>query len=409
MKLISGRNELMKTGKKLWIPALFLVWIITISLALPVYAMITEEIEEKQQELEEIEKRRRDEKSALEQRLNREVSLQEELNQLERRIHELKAEQERLAGEIALVEEEIGQVELELAAAEEQLRYQEELLKRRLRAIQQHGLVTYVEVLFDSSSFPDFLTRLHNLSIIANNDLRLIEDIQAERDLIQAWKDELEQKKQRLESMRRQVADNEAELALAAEERVFILGELQGEIALNLKAIQDLENEAQQLDSLIRKLISEAESQFSGLEGALQYPIEAPTWVSSGYGWRRDPFSGAQAWHGGVDIAPHNGAANYILAAAEGKVIFSGWNGGYGNCLMVDHGGGTVTLYAHMSSLLVKVGDIVTRGQRIARAGTTGYSTGVHLHFEVREFKKPAVRTYPSGNGDYRNNPVNYF
>ncbi len=399
----------MNTGKKLWIPALFLVLIITIFLALPVYAMITEEIEEKQQELEEIEKRRRDEKSALEQRLNREVSLQQELNQLEMRVNELKAEQERLAGEITSVEEEIGQVELELAAAEKQLRYQEELLKLRLRAIQQHGLVTYVEVLFDSSSFSDFLTRLHNLSLIANNDLRLIEDIQAERDLIQAWKDELEQKKQRLESMRRQVADNEAELALAAEERVFILGELQGEIALNLKAIQDLENEAQQLDSLIRKLISEAESQFSGLDGALQYPVEAPTWVSSGYGWRRDPFSGAQAWHGGVDIAPHNGAANYILAAAEGKVIFSGWNGGYGNCLMVDHGGGTVTLYAHMSSLLAKVGDIVIRGQRIARAGTTGYSTGVHLHFEVREFEKPPVRTYPSGNGDYRNNPVNYF
>ncbi|MDW7729241.1 MAG: murein hydrolase activator EnvC family protein [Dethiobacteria bacterium] len=399
----------MNTGKKLWIPALFLTLIILFSLALPVYAMITEEIEAKQQELDEIEKKRRDEKSALEQRLNREMALQEELNQLETRVNELRLEQERLAGEIAEVEEEIRLVELELADAEEQLRYQEDLLKLRLRAIQQHGLVKYVEVLFDSSSFSDFLTRLHNLSLIANNDLRLIEDIQAERDLIQAWKDELEQKKLKLENMKRQVADNEAELENAAAERVVILGELQGEIALNLKAIQDLENEAQQLDSLIRKLIAEAESQFSGLQGALQYPIEAPTWVSSGYGWRRDPFSGAQAWHGGVDIAPHHGAANYILAAAEGKVIFSGWNGGYGNCLMVDHGGGTVTLYAHMSSLLVKVGDIVTRGQRIARAGTTGYSTGVHLHFEVREFNKPAVRNYPSGNSDYRHNPMNYF
>ncbi len=399
----------MQRGEKSRLLILLLAVLLVLSFATPAFAVITEEIEAKQQELEEVEKRRRDEKSALEQRLNREAALQEELKLLENRIHELRMEQERLAGEITVVEEEIRQVELDLAEAEEQLRYQEDLLKLRLRAIQQHGLVTYVEVLFESSSFSDFLTRLHNLSLIANNDLRLIEDIQAERDLIQAWKNELEEKKQSLERMRAQVANNEQELEWAADERVLILDELQGEIALNLKAIQDLENEAQQLDGLIQKLIAEAASQFSGLSGVLHYPIEAPTWVSSGYGWRRDPFSGAQAWHGGVDIAPHGGAANYILAAAEGKVIYSGWNGGYGNCIMLDHGGGTVTLYAHMSSLLVKVGDVVTRGQRIARAGTTGYSTGVHLHFEVREFNKPSVRTYPSGGSDHRYNPMNYF
>ena len=156
-------------------------------------------------------------------------------------------------------------------------------------------------------------------------------------------------------------------------------------------------------------MIAEAASKYSGLQGVLQWPIEPPTWISSNYGWRRDPFSGAQAWHGGVDIAPHHGAANYILAAAEGQVIFAGWNGGYGNCLMIDHGEGTVTLYGHMSSLLVGAGEDVIRGQRIARAGTTGYSTGVHLHFEVREYDKPSVRNYPSGNPDYRNNPLSYF
>jgi len=399
----------MKAGIFKWFIYLILTVFLIISFALPVYANLTEEIEARQQELEEIEKKQREERSALEQRLNREAALQEELQQLETRIHELRQEQERLAGDIALVEVEIGQVEEELSEAEEQLRYQEDLLKLRLRAIQQHGVISYVEVLFESSSFSDFLIRLHNLSLIAGNDLRLIEEIQVERDIIHTWKEELETKKRNLENMRAQVAANENELERAAGDRNVILSELQGEIALNMKAIQDLENEAQQLDEVIRKLLAEAASQFSGLHGALHYPIEAPTWISSGYGWRRDPFSGAQAWHGGVDMAPLNGAANYIIAAEEGKVIFSGWNGGYGNCIMIDHGGGTVTLYAHMSSLLVKVGDIVTRGQRIGRAGTTGYSTGVHLHFEVREFNKPAIRTYPSGGADHRYNPMNYF
>ncbi len=383
--------------------------LLILTLAAPALAVVTEEIEAKQQELEEIEKRRRDQKNALGLRLNREAALKEELKHLEYRIEELRLEQDKLAVEIAAVEKEIEQAEADLAAAEAQLKNQEDLLKLRLRAIQQHGVVSYLEVLFESSSFPDFLTRLHSLSTIANNDLGLIEQIKRERDIIQAWKEELELKKAKLENMRRQVVENERALENAAGERVVILESLEVEIAANLKAINDLEKEAQQLDSLIRKLIAEAASKFSGLQGALQWPIEPPTWISSNYGWRRDPFSGAQAWHGGVDIAPHNGAANYILAAAEGQVIFAGWNGGYGNCLMLDHGNGTVTLYAHMSSLLVGVGEVVARGQRIARAGTTGYSTGVHLHFEVREYNKPPVRSYPGGGSDHRYNPMGYF
>lgn len=392
-----------------WVTILLLSLFLTLLFAAPVSAITTEEIEERQQELEDVEKRRRDEKSALEQRLNREAALKEELQQLENRIDELRIEQQRLAGEISDVEAEIEHAEEELAEAEEQLRYQEDLLKLRLRAIQQHGVISYIEVLFDSHSFPDFLTRLHNLSIIASNDIRLIEDIQKERDLIQSWRDELNQKRDNLEGMRSQVAANEAELARAADDRVAILDDLEGEIALNMKAIQDLEEEAKELDALIQQLIAEAASQFSGLDGDLIWPIEPPTWISSGYGWRRDPFSGAQAWHGGVDVAPHGGAANYILAAAPGEVIFSGWNGGYGNCIMLDHGDGTVTLYAHMSSLLAYKGDVVSGGERIARAGTTGYSTGVHLHFEVREFNKPPVRQYPSGGPDHRYNPMKYF
>lgn len=395
--------------KTYWFTILLLSIFMVVLFAAPVMAIITEEIEGRQQELEEIEKRRRDERSALEQRLNREAALKEEIRLLEERIHELRLEQERLAREISLVEGEIGYAEAELADAEENLSYQEDLLKLRLRAIQQHGVVSYVEVLFDSSSFSDFLTRLHNLSIIASNDLRLIEEIQKERDVIQTWKDELEDKKTSLEIMRNQVASNEAEMTQAAVDREALLVDLQDEISLNLKAIQDLEKEAQELDALIRRLIAEAASQFSGVQGALHWPIEPPTWISSGYGWRRDPFSGAQAWHGGIDLAPHHGAANFILAAADGSVIYSGWNGGYGNCVMIDHGGGTVTLYAHMSSLLVQKGEVVSKGQRIARAGTTGYSTGVHLHFEVREYNKPSVRYYPSGGADHRYNPMNYF
>lgn len=382
---------------------------LTLVSGLTASAYINDEIEERQQELAEIEKRRRAESSALQQRLNREALLKEELKALDIKINELRVELEVLAEEIVIVEGDIEQAELELADAEERLKNQHDLLKLRLRAMQKHGIVSYIEVLFESSSFSDFLTRLQSLSILASNDMRLIDEFQAERDVIQGWKDELEENRRHLISLHDQVAANESELARASMERVVILGELQEEITYNLKAIEDLEREAEQLDELIRKLIAESLSQFSGVEGKLHWPIEPPTWISSGYGWRRDPFSGAQAWHGGIDIAPHGGAANYILAAANGRIIFSGWNGGYGNCIMIDHGAGTVTLYAHMSSLLVQKDDIVAKGQRIARAGTTGYSTGVHLHFEVREYNMKPIRHFPSGNPDHRYNPMNYF
>ena len=395
--------------KHIWIAVLILPLVISAFLFVPAEAVPNNEIDAKQEELEEVEERKREEKSTLEQRLNREAALKEELEQLEHRLHELQEEQQRLRNEIAAVEDEISHAEEELADAEERLSYQEELLNLRLRAIQQYGVVSYLEVLFESSSFSDFLTRLYNLSIIASNDLRLIEEIQAERDVIQAWKDELEENKAELEDMRRQVAANEEEMKQAKADREVILDELQGEIAKTLQAIEDLEKEAQRLDSMIRELIAQAQSQFSGIDGDLNWPIEPPTRITSGFGWRRDPFSGQQAWHGGVDIAPHGGSANYIVAAERGEVIYSGWNGGYGNCVMLDHGGGTVTLYAHMSSLLVSKGDVVDRGERIARAGTTGYSTGVHLHFEVREYEKAPVRSYPSGGPDHRYDPMKYF
>ncbi len=399
----------MIAGKKCWIIACLISLIITAAFFLPVYAITTDEIDTKQEELEEVEKRRSHQKSALEQSRNREAALEEELEELESRLYELQKEQKRLEQEIDTVKEEITHTEKELTKAEERLSYQEDLLNLRLRAIQQHGVVSYFEVLFESNSFSDFLTRLHNLSIIASNDLRLIEEIQAERDVIQDWKDELEQKRDDLEGMHRQVAANEEEIKSALDKKEYLLSELQKEITQNLQAIRDLEQEAERLDSEIRRLIAEAQSQFDGIVGELHWPIEPPTSITSRYGWRRDPFSGNRAWHGGLDLAPHGGAANYILAAALGEVIYSGWNGGYGNCIMIDHGGGTVTLYAHMSSLLVSKGDIVDRGQRIARAGTTGYSTGVHLHFEVREYEKPPVRYYPSGSPDHRYDPMDYF
>ncbi len=386
-------------------------WILCLSLALlllasAVFPVFANQLDEKKQEQAEIEKQLEAERSSLDQQRNRETSLKQELEQLDRRLTALREELKRLASEIRQTEQEIAETEAELAEAEEQLAIQDGLLKRRLRAMYEQGSVTYLEVLLNASSFSDFLTRLNNLKIIASNDLRLLEEIQAERDRIQGIKEELERKKENLEVMRRQTLANEAEIERAAETREQILKELQEEIARNMKAIADLEKEAARVAQQISQLIGNNSG--SGLVGKLHWPIEPPYVITSSFGWRSNPFNRAQTtWHGGLDIAPYYGAPNYILAADAGRVILSGWNGGYGNCIMIDHGNGLVTAYGHMSSLSVSTGTWVSKGQRIARAGTTGNSTGVHLHFEVWDYNKPPVRSaFPN---DRRHNPMNYL
>lgn len=367
------------------------------------------ELDKKQQEKQEIDRQLEQQQSSLKQQRKSEAELKGELNKLDLRLRELKAELERINREIAVTEEEIAQAETDLARAEEEFAYKEGLFKRRLRAIYEQGYVSYIDVLLGASSFGDFLTRFNNLRIIASNDQRLVEEIRAERDRIEAMKEELEQQKNRLEGMRRQTLAHQDEVSRVVSTRETVLKELQQEIARNLKAIKDLEQESQRLENIIRDLMrGSGGSGGSGVSGKLCYPIEPATWVSSGFGWRRDPFTGATSWHGGVDIATY-GRANYILAAESGKVILARWNGGYGNCIIIDHGGGTATLYAHLSSISVGAGQTVSRGQRIGRAGTTGNSTGVHLHFEVREYNKPPYRYYPSGAPDHRYNPMSYL
>lgn len=392
----------MRRFKLLSLLALVLVLIFLTVEAVPVYASL-EGLEQKK---EEVDQRLKQQQGTLKQYRSRESELSDELDRLDRRLEELQAELTRVNREIGATEEKIARAEESLAETEADLAGKETLFKRRLRALYEQNTVSYVDVLLGASSFSDFLSRFNNLKIIADNDQRLIEEVTAERDRIEQVKEKLEEEKNSLDGMRRQILSSEAELERTATSRKTVMGELQQEIARNVEAIKKLEQDSERLENEIRSLIKNTGG--SGISGRLCYPVESPTRISSGYGWRSDPFSGTSSWHGGIDIATY-GMANYILAAEKGQVSLARWYGDYGNCIIIDHGGGTATLYGHLSSIQVSVGQTVSRGQRIGRAGTTGRSTGVHLHFEVREYSKPPVRYYNNGTPDYRYNPMNYF
>ncbi len=381
-------------------------------------------IDEKRQEQAELEKRLKQEKDSLKEQKSKEESLKAELNQLDLHLRELRAEINRLTGEITRCEGEIAQAEKELAEAEEQLEYRDNLLKRRLRVIYERGSVTYLEVLLESSNFSEFLTRLVNLKAIADNDLQLLEEVTAERDKIQAQKEQLEEKKNGLEALRRQTEGNQQEVEVTLASRGRVLNELKQEINLRLKAIEEMEREAAALEQLILSLLGPGSGNYSGIGGRVCWPVDRYAYISSYFGWRRDPFTGASSYHGGLDIAInvgnwplssyYCGTPSYILAAESGKVIFSGIYissgnnyqkapgrdeyqnpqykapGAYGVLIIIDHGTDNQgnrwqTVYGHCHSRLVVQGQAVARGQRIGVVGSTGNSTGAHLHFEVRK------------------------
>ena len=234
-----------------------------------------------------------------------------------------------------------------------------------------------------------------------------MEEIRAERDRIEALKGELEERKNKLEGMRRRILDNKAEVSRIVSTRETVLKDLQGKVASNIKAIKDLEQESQRLENEIQALMrASGGSGGSGVGGKLCYPIEPTTWISSGFGWRRDPFTGATSWHGGVDIGTY-GRPNYILAAENGKVIMAGWNGGYGGCIIIDHGGGTIPQAPQLLS--GRRGPKRQPRPAYWKPALQAAMPGVHLHFEVREYNKPPSRYYPGGAPDYRYNPLSYL
>lgn len=380
---------------------LILTTFITVTLIPPVHA---NNLDDAQSEKQDLDQKIQDAKKNLQAQKSREEQLREELGRLDRQLEEIRAEINRLNRDIMVKDEQIQVTEALLLEAEEQLDYRESLLSKRLRVIYERGTVSYLEVLMSSSSFREFLTILYDLRTIAEKDLQLLEEVQEERDRVMIRKEELEAEKYRLHGMRNQLLTRKGDLDRTVSSRGVVLSELQQEIRRTNQAIQKMEDEAEQLAKLIEQLRREREG--SRPEGALLWPVESPWRVSSEFGWRRNPFGGGTVWHGGLDIATY-GVPRRIFAAAGGTVILSQYYGSYGYTAIIDHGGGLETLYAHCSALYVSVGQTVIRGQHIANTGTTGSSTGIHLHFEVRDYNRPPISHRPSW--DRRHNPREYL
>lgn len=291
---------------------------------------------------------------------------------------------------------------VQLDAARRSLKLHDAMLKRRLVDIYENGDLGYLNVLVSARSFSDFVERWEDLRLlIAANERAVRARKKAERRVASV---EADLERTRLQLQQEQQAQVEARNqldTLASERRnlVDLTAAQRHAVASQVAQMEDLSAaEEAQLESLIqerqRQLAAQRRAagiaggggqETAGGPGAFSWPVTGT--ITSPFGWRSNPFGGSPEFHQGLDIAAPSGTT--VTAAAGGSVIMAQWYGGYGNYILIDHGGGYSTGYGHLSAIYVSNGQTVKRGQAIGAVGSTGASTGPHLHFEVRIDGKP--------------------
>ena len=314
-------------------------------------------------------------------------AVQNKTKDISLQIKELDLKVDSAAIELNIVEKELEQLGisinetvLDLQKAEGKLSVQEDTFNQRLRVMYKNGNVGYLEVLLSSGNVKEFLARKDMIQSIAQFDKDLILYMKEQRDIIDTKKTTLEAQRASVEITKSKLEARKRDLERVTRDKEDLMGRLQEDIKAFEIEYDKLNDYAKEIESKIVKLQS-ISGPYSG--GRMAWPVPGYSRISSSYGYRIHPIFKTKKLHTGIDIPAPTGTA--ITAASNGKVIFTGWLGGYGKAVIVDHGGGIVTLYGHNSSITVSEGNTVKRGDTIAKAGSTGNSTGPHLHFEVRK------------------------
>ncbi len=328
--------------------------------------------------------------------------LQTYISQLDQQVNSIAAQIRELEGEIEKKKEEIAQKEEELAAAEAESREQYDLMKKRICYMYEKGEDSFLVLLLESDSLADMLNRADYAMQMSSYDRKMMDSLKEIRDTIAEYKEILEQEREEQEALladlesqkeavnraisakTKEIAAYQSQINTASDEQ----GEYEKQLAEQEKLLQQVENQI----AAVAAAKAAAEDGDGGASGFL-WPCPASHRITSGFGNREVPMAGASANHRGIDIGAPTGSS--ILAAASGRVTTATYNYSAGNYVVISHGNGVSTVYMHASALYVSEGESVSQGQKIAAVGSTGYSTGPHLHFGVIV------------NGSYVN-PLNY-
>ncbi|HLY02328.1 MAG TPA: peptidoglycan DD-metalloendopeptidase family protein [Candidatus Cybelea sp.] len=326
--------------------------------------------------------------------------LQHQLDQTNSAIDEVNGRIDSLAAQQESTQRRIAWNAIQLEAAQRSLRLHDDLLKRRLVDIYEYGDLSYVDALIAARSFSEFVERWEDLRLLIAANQRAVRARKAAEARVAAVEADLETTRLQLQQEEQAQDQARSQLGSLADERrnlVTLAGIHRRSVATEVAEMEDLSAaEEASLERLILERERELESaqraagiaggaDSSGASGMFSWPVTGT--ITSPFGWRSNPFGGAPEFHQGLDIAAPSGTT--VTAAAGGTVIMAQWYGGYGNYILIDHGGGYSTGYGHLSAIYVSNGQSVQRGQAIGAVGSTGQSTGPHLHFEVRIAGKP--------------------
>ncbi len=305
----------------------------------------------------------------------------EQLNNISEKIYNYESEISSLETELNTIETEIQKTSDKLNIVETNYNLQKEAFQARMVAIYEAGNVVYLDVLLNSNSFSDFISNYYLIGEIAKYDNNLLENIEEQKKQIESAKSLLEEKKKNLNVLKK----NKEKTAIALENSKVIRNSYISRLSEQEKETQSKIDEYQtELNNLESQIVALTTGNIGSdyIGGEFAWPAPGYTTITSRYGMRIHPILKTARVHTGTDIAMPTGA--YIIAANDGIVIKSMYTTGYGNMVMIDHGGGVSTLYGHGSEIIAQTGQEVKKGDIIMKAGSTGWSTGPHLHFEVR-------------------------
>ena len=342
---------------------------------------------------------------------NQKNQAQGKLNQLTYTADKIKAQMVQLETQIAAAQMLFDQKQAASAQAQEQvLSAQKELdlkqkeledrqvaLGKRAKGIYESGQVSYLELIFQSVNLGDFITRMEYFAELVSNDRQLLADIKSQKEQIVQKTRELMSKRDQAAQLEKQAASVKADLDKANAQQREALDENTKAQQVAYDNIERLESEANAWNDKILKLQAAQAGRSGGGNGSITaWPVSGYYEISSSFGWRVHPITQKRSLHTGTDIAAPSGTQ--ITAAGAGVVIMAGWNTAYGNMTIIDHGKGISTLYGHQSALAVTEGQAVQANQVIGYVGSTGWSTGPHLHFEVRVGGNPTdpLQYYPN-------------
>lgn len=350
----------------------------------PVSANPQAELDQARQRQQQLQRERQQAENAL-QRLQLEV--QEAQAALQAADSELAIASSRyqvLTSQLAAAEQELKRLEAELKEAIRVYNERKDFLANRVRTIHEEGRVNYLAVLLGSNSFSDFISRFEMLRLVVKRDAQLFDQIRADRAQLERSQAEAEQKRNGLALLRVEAQQNLASVEEKRAERQVASRSLESRR-------QDLRNQLAMYDreeQRIQQEIYEIQRRMARAGGTFApvFPLKSVN-ITDNYGPRIHPILGTHRMHNGTDFAARTG--DPVYAIEDGTVIMAEWNDAYGWLVVIDHGGGIASWYGHSSRLLVKAGQNVKQGQQIAAAGSTGWSTGPHVHLEIHINGKP--------------------